>query len=199
MIAAAVLLSGQVFAQSTSDPAASPEGFANLAPLPPMGWASWNHYFCDYNEHTIRQQADALVSTGMRDLGYKYLIIQECIAPTRDGGGHLIADAQRFPHGIPALVGYIHARGLKAGNYTDVGPYTCFPHPRYLGSFGHEDEDAATFASWGIDFVEMDYCNKPANHAGRNDCSRQSINHGEATEGILALGGKRNFRAAGNP
>lgn len=72
---------------------------ANLAPTPPMGWASWNHFFCDYNEQTIRDQADALVSTGMRDLGYRYVLIQECIAPGRNTSGELIVDPVRFPDG----------------------------------------------------------------------------------------------------
>lgn len=84
-----------------------------------MGWASWNHFFCDYNEQTIRDQADALVSTGMRDLGYRYVLIQECIAPSQDSQGNLIVDPVRFPHGMKALVNYIHACGLKAGIYTD--------------------------------------------------------------------------------
>ena len=108
---------------------------ANLAPTPPMGWASWNHFFCDYNERTIRDQADALVSTGMRDLGYRYVLIQECIAPRRNTRGELIVDPGRFPDGMKALVDYIHARGLKAGIYTDVGPYTCYAEtslPRQL-------------------------------------------------------------------
>lgn len=138
-----------------------------LAPTPPMGWANWNHYFCDYDAHTIQEQADALVSSGMRDLGYKYVIIQECIAPQRDASGNLVVDAHRFPQGIKALVDYIHERGLKAGIYTDVGSYTCYPHPRYQGSFGHEEQDANMFASWGVDLVEMDYCNKPAGHTGQ--------------------------------
>ncbi len=155
------LLPGWVFAQSAS------AAGAELAPTPPMGWANWNHYFCDYNAQTIRNQADALVSTGMRGLGYKYVIIQECIAPERDRSGNLIVDAGRFPEGMKRLVDYIHARGLKAGIYTDVGPYTCNPKPRYQGSFGHESQDAQTFAAWGMDLVEMDYCNKPANHTGR--------------------------------
>lgn len=138
-----------------------------LAPTPPMGWASWNHYFCDYDAQTIRDQADALVSTGMRDLGYKYVLIQECIAPARDASGNLLVDAKRFPQGMKALVDYIHARGLKAGIYTDVGPYTCYPNPRYQGSYGHEAQDTKMFASWGIDLVEMDYCNKPERVTGR--------------------------------
>ena len=146
----------------------------NLTPTPPMGWASWNHFFCDYNEQTIRDQADALVSTGMRDLGYRYVLIQECIAPTRDTSGELMVDPVRFPDGMKALVDYIHARGLKAGIYTDVGPYTCYPNPRYQGSYGHEDQDARTFASWGIDLVEMDYCNRVAAHTGREVYERMA-------------------------
>ncbi len=132
-----------------------------------MGWANWNHFFCDYDDGTIRAQADALVRTGMRDLGYKYLIIQECIAPTRDANGVIVPDTKRFPHGIKALADYIHSRGMKAGIYTDVGAHTCFDQPEYEGSFNHEAQDAATFASWGIDFIEEDYCNLPKGHTGR--------------------------------
>ncbi len=109
----------------------------------PMGWASWNHFFCDYNEKTIREQADALVSTGMRDA-------QE----------NLIVDSARFPSGMPALTAYIYKLGLKAGIYTDIGRHTCYPNPRYQGSYGHEQQNADTFAAWGMDFVEMDYCNR---------------------------------------
>jgi len=140
---------------------------ASLAPTPPMGWASWNRYFCDYDEQTIRDQADALVATGMRDLGYRYVIIQECIARDRDANGTLVVDAKRFPHGIASLADYIHSRALKAGIYTDVGPYTCFAEPRFQGSYNHEAQDAATFASWGIDLIEVDFCNKPDGHTGR--------------------------------
>ncbi len=132
-----------------------------------MGWASWNHFFCDYNDKTIRDQADALVSTGMRDLGYRYVLIQECIAPERDAHGTILVDPIRFPHGMKPLVDYIHARGLKAGIYTDIGSYTCYAKPRYQGSYKHEDQDAKTFASWGVDLVEMDYCNHPPGHTGR--------------------------------
>jgi alpha-galactosidase len=147
---------------------------ADLAPTPPMGWASWNHFFCDYKDQTIRDQADALVSTGMRDLGYRYVLIQECIAPGRNSSGELIVDPVRFPDGMKALVDYIHSRGLKAGIYTDVGPYTCNPKPRYQGSYGHEDQDAKTFASWGIDLVEMDYCNLVPGHTGREVYQRMA-------------------------
>ena len=138
-----------------------------LAPTPPMGWASWNYYFCDYNEQTIRAQADALVSTRLRVLGYRYLIVQECIAPTRDEAGRIVPDPHRFPHGMAALVEYIHSRGLKAGIYTDVGPFTCFSKTHYQGSYNHEEQDARTFADWGIDLIEVDFCNKPAEHTAK--------------------------------
>lgn len=89
-----------------------------------MGWANWNSLGCNYDESTIRAIADSLVSSGMRDAGYRYLIIQECIVPAghRAADGTLIPDPKKFPHGIPALVDYIHQKGLKAGIYTDVGP-----------------------------------------------------------------------------
>jgi alpha-galactosidase len=132
-----------------------------------MGWASWNHFFCDYTDQTIRDQADALVTSGMRDLGYRYVLIQECIAPARNADGELTIDAKRFPHGMKDLVDYIHARGLKAGIYTDIGVHTCFPDTQYEGSYGHEAQDARTFAAWGIDLVEMDFCNQPKGVTGR--------------------------------
>lgn len=164
-----MIVSGQT-ARSQTVPAPSP----GLAPTPPMGWASWNPFFCDYNDQAIRDQADALVATGMRDAGYNYVLIQECIAPGRDPSGELILDSTRFPHGMKALVDYIHSRGLKAGTYTDVGPYTCYPKPRYQGSYGHEEQDARTFASWGVDFVEMDYCNRVPEHTGREVYERMA-------------------------
>jgi alpha-galactosidase len=154
-------------AQQQNQPALPPQDSGNLAALPPMGWASWNHFFCDYDEKTIRAEADALVSSGMRDAGYKYVVIQECIARDRDANGNLIVDSARFPSGMPALVDYIHKLGLKAGVYTDIGRHTCYPNPRYQGSYGHEEQDAQTFAVWGMDFVEMDYCNREQAHTGR--------------------------------
>lgn len=134
-----------------------------LAATPPMGWANWNSLGCNYDEETIRNIADRMVSTGMRDAGYRYLIIQECIVPLghRAPDGTLLPDAKKFPHGIPALVAYIHDKGLKAGIYTDIGQKTC---AEYEGSFQHEKQDAQTFASWGIDLIEEDYCFKPAGY-----------------------------------
>jgi len=120
------------------------------------------------------QQADALVASGMRDAGYQYLIVQECIAPGRNAAGELVADGKRFPHGLKFLADYIHARGLLAGIYTDVGPNTCFNDPKYQGSYDHENQDARTFAAWGFDLVEVDYCNLPANHTGKELYARMA-------------------------
>lgn len=150
-----------------ADSQATTDSPRNLSPAPPMGWASWNHYFCDYTDQTIRDQADALVSSGMRELGYRYVLIQECIAPRREANGDMMVDAKRFPHGMKDLVDYIHLRGLKAGIYTDIGTHTCFKNPLYEGSYQHEEHDANTFAAWGIDIIEMDYCNRPAGIPGR--------------------------------
>ncbi len=144
-----------------------------LAATPPMGWASWNHFFCDYNDQTIRDQADALASSGMRDLGYRYVLIQECLTLGRNADGSLIVDTKKFPHGMKALVDYIHSRGLKAGTYTDIGVNTCAGKP-YQGSYRHEDQDAATFAAWGMDFIEMDYCNRPEGVTGRSIYERMA-------------------------
>ena len=145
-----------------------------IAPTPPMGWANWNSLGCNYDEGTIRAMADRLVSSGMRDAGYQYLIIQECIVPAghRDSDGTLLPDPKKFPNGIPALVDYIHSKGLKAGIYTDVGSKTCAGsegsplHEEYEGSYQHEEQDARTFASWGLDLIEEDFCKKPAGYRG---------------------------------
>jgi hypothetical protein len=93
----------RVIAQNENLRSAVPQDLGHLAPLPPMGWASWNHFFCDYDEKTIRAEADALVSSGMRDAGYKYVVIREYIARDRDAQGDLIVDSARFPSGMPAF------------------------------------------------------------------------------------------------
>ena len=165
-----VLAAGCPFAFTQAAAVSQP----GLAPTPPMGWASWNRFFCDYNDQTIRDQADALVSSGMRDLGYRYVLIQECLTLGRNADGSLIVDPKRFPHGMKDLVDYVHSRGLKAGTYTDIGVNTCAGKP-YQGSYQYEDQDAATFAAWGMDFIEMDYCNRPTGVTGRSVYERMAL------------------------
>ena len=161
-VAAATLLAATllILVSAIGRASASESG---LAMTPPMGWANWNSLGCQYDEGTIRAIADRLVSTGMRDDGYRYLTIQECIVPPghRAADGTLLPDPRKFPNGLPALVAYIHSKGLKAGIYTDLGPKTC---AGYEGSYQHEEQDARTFAAWGIDLIEEDFCYKPAGY-----------------------------------
>jgi alpha-galactosidase len=126
-----------------------------VAGTPPMGWNSWNHFGCHVNEQLVRETADAMVSSGMRDAGYRYVLIDDCWQVARRPDGTLVADSVEFPHGMKALTDYVHSRGLKFGLYTDAGTKTCQGRP---GTYGHEDLDARTFAAWGVDYVKEDWC-----------------------------------------
>jgi alpha-galactosidase len=126
-----------------------------LARTPPMGWNSWNHFGCDVSAQLIKETADALVKSGMRDAGYQYLVIDDCWQVARDAAGRLVADSVRFPGGIRPLADYVHSRGLKFGLYTDAGRQTCQGRP---GTYGSEEIDARTFAEWGVDYVKEDWC-----------------------------------------
>lgn len=127
-----------------------------LALTPPMGWNSWNKFACNNNEQTVRDTADAMVSSGMRDAGYQYVVIDDCWQTSRDANGFIVADAQKFPSGIRALADYVHSKGLKFGIYSDAGRLTCGGRP---GSEGHEFQDALTYARWGVDYLKYDWCN----------------------------------------
>jgi alpha-galactosidase len=130
--------------------------FENLAATPPMGWNSWNGFGCNVDEKMIRGTADALVSSGMKDAGYQYVVIDDCWHGERDTQGFIRPDEKRFPSGMKALGDYIHSKGLKFGIYSDVGTKTCGGLP---GSRGHEYQDAMTYSSWGVDYLKYDWCN----------------------------------------
>ena len=121
-----------------------------------MGWNSWNKFACHVDEQLIEATADAMVASGMRDAGYQYVIIDDCWQVSRDADGNIVADPAAFPHGMKALADYVHAKGLKFGIYTDAGTKTCEGRP---GSLGHEEQDAQTYAAWGVDYVKFDWCN----------------------------------------
>ncbi|XP_044495344.1 alpha-galactosidase-like isoform X2 [Mangifera indica] len=128
-----------------------------IAQTPPMGWNSWNHYQCNIDERIVKTTADALVATGLAALGYKYVNIDDCWAEAeRDWRGNLVAKSSTFPSGIKALANYVHARGLRLGIYSDAGYRTC--SRTMPGSLGHEEQDARTFAQWGIDYLKYDNC-----------------------------------------
>jgi len=141
-----------LFAQSGAG-ALQPKG---LALTPPMGWNSWNKFGCDVSEDLIKQTADAVVASGMKDAGYQYVVIDDCWQVSRDPNGNIIPDPQRFPAGMKALADYIHGKGLKFGIYSDTGTMTCQKRP---GSRGYEFQDARQYAAWGVDYLKYDWCN----------------------------------------
>jgi len=131
-------------------------GGDRLALTPPMGWNSWNFFQAGINEQIIRDIADAMVESGMRDAGYEYLVLDDgWMAKERDSNGKLVADPEKFPSGMKALGDYIHSKGLKYGIYADRGHSTC---QRLPGSFEHEQADIDAFASWGVDYIKLDSC-----------------------------------------
>ncbi len=124
-----------------------------LAAMPPMGWSTWNHFHHDISDALVRAQADALVSSGMRDAGYVYVNIDGGWEGERDSTG-VLHPISSFPD-MKALGDYIHSKGLKFGLYTGPGPKTCAGAE---ASYGHEEQDAKMFASWGVDFLKYDLC-----------------------------------------
>src|SRR5208337_4731463 len=95
-----------------------------LASTPPMGWNSWNKFGCDVSEDLIRQIADAMVASGMKDAGYQYIVIDDCWQVNRDANGNIVPDPKHFPSGMKSLANYVHGKGLKFGLYSDTGTKT---------------------------------------------------------------------------
>ena len=124
-----------------------------LAPTPPMGWNSWNHFAGKVTDADVRAAVDALVSSGMRDAGYTYVNVDDTWQGQRDAQGQIHPN-DRFPD-MKALADYVHSKGLKFGIYSSPGPKTC---AGFEGSYGHEDQDAQTYAAWGVDFLKYDLC-----------------------------------------
>ncbi|MCM4166541.1 Alpha-galactosidase A [Arenibacter antarcticus] len=132
---------------------------------PMMGWASWNNYRVNINEQIIRSQADAMVSTGLKDVGYSYINTDDGFFGGRDENGKLLHHKERFPSGMKSLSEYIHSKGLKAGIYSDAGPNTCASYwdkdtiGSGMGLFGHEYDDLSVFLKkWDYDFIKVDWC-----------------------------------------
>jgi alpha-galactosidase len=155
-LAALTLLGSAPAVHAQETPAAPARRANSLALEPPMGWNSWNKFGCNVDERLIRNTADAMVSSGMRDAGYEYVVIDDCWHGTRDTEGRIQPDPARFPSGMKALGDYIHSRQLKFGIYSDAGRKTCGGRP---GSQGYEFQDARQYASWGVDYLKYDWCN----------------------------------------
>jgi alpha-galactosidase len=124
-----------------------------LARTPPMGWNSWNKFASRVDDATVRSIADAMASNGMRDAGYRYINIDDTWEAGRDAQGNIQTN-KKFPD-MKALADYVHSKGLKLGIYSSPGPNTC---AGYEGSYGHEEQDARTYAAWGIDYLKYDWC-----------------------------------------
>ena len=157
-IAVVAMMATSAFAQQ---PTATTER-GKLAPTPPMGWMTWNMFKDDISEQLIRETADAMVESGLRDAGYKYVFIDDLWQGGRDNRNNIIPDPKKFPNGIKALADYVHSKGLKLGIYSDAAQLTC---GGCTASYGFEEQDARTFASWGVDYLKYDYCNAPEDSA----------------------------------
>jgi len=124
-----------------------------LARTPPMGWNSWNKFAGRVDDASVRGMADAMVTSGMKDAGYVYINIDDTWEGERDAQGNITSN-RKFPD-MKALSDYVHAKGLKLGIYSSPGPNTC---AGYEGTHGHEEQDARTWAAWGIDYLKYDWC-----------------------------------------
>ena len=157
-IAVVAMMATSAFAQQ---PTVTTER-GKLAPTPPMGWMTWNMFKGDISEQLIKETADAMVESGLRDAGYKYVFIDDLWQGGRDNRNNIIPDPKKFPNGIKALADYVHSKGLKLGIYSDAAQLTC---GGCTASYGFEEQDARTFASWGVDYLKYDYCNAPEDSA----------------------------------
>ena len=158
-----------------------------VAPTPPMGWNDWYSVYCGVNAQLVEQTAQEMVANGMKAAGYDYVNIDDCwMASSRDAAGNLVADPTRFPDGIKPVADYVHSLGMKLGIYEDAGTTTCANLP---GSFGHEAQDAATLASWGVDYVKYDRCNIPyADFPGESQKQVQQTLYARMSNALNATG-----------
>lgn len=154
------LFAGALLASSLLASAQTPRN--KLTPTPPMGWMKWNLFQGNISDQLIRETADAMVEGGFRDAGYEYIFIDDLWQGGRDRHNNIIPDPEKFPNGIKALADYVHSKGLKLGIYSDAAQLTC---GGWTASLGFEEQDARTFASWGIDYLKYDYCNAPEDSA----------------------------------
>jgi alpha-galactosidase len=162
---------------------------STLAATPPMGWNSWNHFAGRVTDADVRGAADAIVSSGMRDAGYIYVNIDDTWEGQRDAQG-IIHTNFKFPD-MKALADYVHSKGLKLGIYSGPGPKTC---AGFEASYGHEEQDAKTYAEWGIDYLKYDLCSfteimrKDAPHDRDKQFQMQKAAYEKMHQALIASG-----------
>lgn len=139
--------------------------YGQQAKAPIMGWSSWNNFRTNIDEVLIRQQAEALVASGLYDAGYRFINIDDGYFGGRNASGQIFVDSTKFPSGIESLVEYIHTKNLKAGIYTDAGRNTCGSiwdddkNGIGVGLYGHLERDCQLFfLDWNFDFLKIDWC-----------------------------------------
>lgn len=123
--------------------------------VPQMGWNNWNAFHCDVSEELLLDTAQAMVDYGLRDLGYNYVVLDDCWSAGRNDSGYLVHNPKKFPNGMKAVADRVHDLGMKYGMYSSAGVFTCGKYP---GSLGYEQKDADVFASWGVDYLKYDNC-----------------------------------------
>jgi alpha-galactosidase len=126
-----------------------------LARTPQMGWNNWNSFGCDVDEELLISATEKIIQYGLRDAGYQYIVLDDCWSDGRSSDGALQANTTRFPNGMAEVADRIHDEGFRFGMYSSAGTYTC---ARYAGSLGYEQQDAQTFADWGVDYLKYDNC-----------------------------------------
>ena len=179
-------------AEKTGDKSNAPQSevdneWEQLALTPPMGWNSWNSFGVNVSEQVLREVADVMVASGLKEAGYSYIVIDDFWHGGRDSlTGMLYADPDKFPSGMKALGDYIHSKGLKFGIYSDAGTKTCGEMP---GSYGYEEKDAQLFADWGVDYLKYDYCFCPDFVSANNDY-RMAIDRYKAMGDALKATGR---------
>lgn len=182
-------------------PPATPGSYNGLALTPPMGFNDWAGFECGsrFGEKLFLDTADAFVRLGLNKLGYNNLNLDDCwMRHDRDANGDLQVDTTRFPgtdprlpagssaHPLKALGDYLHRRGLKFGIYEDAGYATC---QGAAGSYGHFQQDANLYASWGVDYLKLDYCNQPLDrYPGKTHAQVAQIVYGQASQALLNTG-----------
>jgi alpha-galactosidase len=164
IVAAAAVAVGSLLAISPSPPVEALDN--GLAETPPMGWNSWNQFYCNggngLTAAALMDVADEIVAKGLDEVGYEYVVLDDCFQNGRDANGVLKVDATRFPNGIKPVADYVHSKGLKFGIYSVPGTKTCANlyngYTPNVGSYGYEQIDAETFAAWGVDYLKYDWC-----------------------------------------
>lgn len=145
---------------SPSPVTAAAKSYNGLAVTPQMGWDNWNAFACDVDAELLETSARAIVELGLRDVGYNYVILDDCWSTGRNTSGNssIQVDLTKFPNGVAAVAEDIHSKGLKFGMYSDAGRWTC---GSYEGSLGWEEVDAQTFANWGVDYLKVCFQKSP--------------------------------------